>query len=222
MPSEGIALRDPPVEADRLPPMIVPSRTALVIVDAQEDFIGPTGVHARLGFDMSAVEAPLANVVRLAEAARRAGATVVFPRVVTTPETDSEALKLLARRKGRSENSIAICREGTPGADYYGIRPQEGDIEIAKVLFSSFQGTDLEQQLKAKGVDTLVMTGFTTDCCVDCTARDAFHRNFSVFVVVDACAAFGDGLHVGALNGLAKNCALLVETDSVVKAWSGT
>jgi len=222
MPSEGIALRDPPVEADRLPPMIVPSRTALVIVDAQEDFIGPTGVHARLGFDMSAVEAPLANVVRLAEAARRAGATVVFPRVVTTPETDSEALKLLARRKGRSENSIAICREGTPGADYYGIHPREGDIEIFKVLFSSFQGTDLEQRLKAKGVDTLVMTGFTTDCCVDCTARDAFHRNFSVFIAVDACAAFGDGLHVGALNGLAKNCVLLVETDAVVQAWSGT
>ena len=141
MPSEGIALRDPPVEADRLPPMIVPSRTALVIVDAQEDFIGPTGVHARLGFDMSAVEAPLANVVRLAEAARRAGATVVFPRVVTTPETDSEALKLLARRKGRSENSIAICREGTPGADYYGIHPREGDSESFKVLFASFQGT---------------------------------------------------------------------------------
>lgn len=222
MPSEGIVLRDQPVEADRLPPMIVPSRTALVIVDAQEDFIGPTGVHARLGFDMSAVEAPLANVVRLAGAARRAGATVVFPRVVTTPETDSEALKLLARRKGRSENSIAICREGTPGADYYGIRPQEGDIEISKVLFSSFQGTDLERQLKAKGIDTLVMTGFTTDCCVDCTARDAFHRNFSVFIAVDACAAFGDGLHVGALNGLAKNCALLVETDAVVQTWSGT
>lgn len=220
MPSEVVGLLDPLVEADRLPEMIVPAKTALVVVDVQEDFIGPGGAVARAGADMSTVGPALEKIEQLIAAARKAGAAVVFPRVITAPETDSDALRLLARRKGRPEASIAICRKDTAGADYYGVWPQPGDIEVGKVLFSSFFGTDLDVQLRARGVDTLVMTGFTTDCCVDCTARDAFHRNFSVLVTVDACAAYDESLHIGALNGMAKNCALLVSSAAVLKAWS--
>jgi nicotinamidase-related amidase len=66
----------------------------------------------------------------------------------------------------------------------------------------------------------VVVVGFTTECCVDCTVRDAFHRNFNVFVVADACAAYCAELHQGALNALAANCALLLEADAVLAAWS--
>ncbi len=64
------------------------------------------------------------------------------------------------------------------------------------------------------------MTGFTTDCCVDCTVRDAFHLNYNVFLVADACAAYEEALHWGALNGLSKNCALLTESEAVLAAWA--
>ena len=99
-------------------------------------------------------------------------------------------------------------------------RPSPGDIEVEKPLFSSFVGTDLEAQLRARGVDTLVVLGLTTDCCVDCTARDAFHRGFHVFVVQDACSAYGEALHRAALSGLEKNVALLTTTDEVEQAWA--
>jgi nicotinamidase-related amidase len=78
----------------------------------------------------------------------------------------------------------------------------------------------LDAQLRARGIDTLVVVGFTTDCCVDCTVRDAFHHDYNVFVVADACAAYEEDLHYGALNGLSKNCALLTETEAVLGAWS--
>ena len=74
--------------------------------------------------------------------------------------------------------------------------------------------------LRARGIDTLVVVGFTTDCCVDCTVRDAFHRNYDVFVVTDACAAYEQDLHIGALNGLSKNCAMLTDTEAVLAAWA--
>ncbi|MFD2137033.1 cysteine hydrolase family protein [Novosphingobium resinovorum] len=98
--------------------------------------------------------------------------------------------------------------------------PQPGDIEVSKLVYSSFHGTDLEQQLRTRGIDTLVMTGLTTECCVDSTTRDAFHRDFHTFVVSDACAAYEPDLHAHALKALAANTSLLVTTDAVMAAWS--
>ena len=63
-------------------------------------------------------------------------------------------------------------------------------MEVEKPLYSSFVGTDLDARLRARGIDKLVIAGFTTDCCVDCTVRDAFHRNYDVFIVADACASY--------------------------------
>jgi len=219
MPSD-LALLDPPIDATLLPPMIAPSRTALVIIDVQEDFVSPTGVAGNWGIDFDALEPPLQKIEALIAAARAKGVTPVYVRVVTKPETDSDALKALHQRKGHSPQAVALCRAGTSGADYYRIKPESGDIEIQKPLYSSFVGTDLDAQLRARGIDTLVVVGFTTDCCVDCTVRDAFHRNYDVFVVTDACAAYEQDLHIGALNGLSKNCAMLTDTEAVLAAWA--
>lgn len=211
---------EPKVDPAELPAMIVPEKTALVIIDVQEDFISPTGAGASWGIDMTAYEPQLDRIETLIAKGRAVGVTPVFVRVVTRSDTDSDALKLLHARKGRPPEALAICRAGTAGADYYRIKPEAGDIEIAKTLYSSFSGTDLDAQLKARGIDTLVIVGFTTDCCVDSTARDAFHHNYSVFVVSDATAAYEEPLHYGSLNALAKNCALLTDTAAVTAAWS--
>jgi nicotinamidase-related amidase len=219
MPSD-LVLLDPLIDAAALPPMIAPARTALVIIDVQEDFVSPAGAAGRWGVDLAALEPPLQKIEALIAAARAAGVTLAYIRVLTRPETDSDALKALHRRKGLPPQAVAICRAGTSGADYYRIRPQAGDIEIQKPLYSSFIGTDFDARLRARGVDTLVVVGFTTDCCVDCTVRDAFHRNYDVFVVTDACAAYEQDLHIGALNGLSKNCAMLTDTAAVLSAWA--
>ena len=213
------AMVDPDVAADALPAMIVPARTALLIIDAQNDFISPEGAAGHWGIDLGVFEPPLRHVGALVAAARAAGVTPVFIRVITREDTDTEALKHLHARKGRSPAQLAICRAGTPGAGYYGVSPEAGDWEIEKTLYSSFVGTDLDARLRAAGIDTLVVAGFTTECCVDCTVRDAFHRGYDVFVVRDACAAYEEGLHVGALAALSKNCALLTETQAVLAAW---
>ena len=214
------ALTESFVSQAALGPMIVPARTALLVIDAQVDFIAPHGMMGLAGADLSGVAPALERIQRLIAAARSARATVGFARVMTRPETDSDALKLLMARKGLPPESVAICREATGGADYYGVAPNSGELEVAKTLFSSFVGTGLEECLRKRGVDTLVIAGFTTECCVDCTVRDAFHRNFNVFVVADGCAAYSPGLHDGALNALGANCALLVESNAVLAAWS--
>jgi nicotinamidase-related amidase len=210
----------PHVAADQLGPMIPAASTALVVIDVQQDFVGPAGAMARIGVEMAGVGPALDRVEALIAAARKAGALVAFARVMTTDATDSPALKTLNARKGRPPQSIAICREDQPGSDYYRVRPEPGDLEIPKRLFNTFHGTDFDARLKARGIDTLVVVGFTTDCCVDATSRDAFHRGYNVFVVSDATDAYSAELHLGALAALQKNVALVTDTEAVLQAWS--
>jgi biuret amidohydrolase len=209
----------PMVARAELAAMIEPARTALLVIDVQNDFVATEGAMGLAGVDLSGLVPALERINSVIAAARAAKATVGFVRVVTRPETDSDALKLLMARKGLPPESVALCRDGTPGADYYHVRPLPGDLEIRKTLFSSFVGTRLEEQLRERGIDTLVVVGFTTECCVDCTVRDAFHLNFNVFIVVDACAAYSTDFHYGALSALSANCALLVESGAVAAAW---
>ncbi len=198
--------------------MIAPARTALVVVDIQVDFAAPHGLLGRAGLDMAEAELAIDRIEALIAAARKAGATVAFMRVMTRPETDSDALKTWMVRRG-TPGQEGICRVGSGGEDYYRVAPEPGDIEIEKLQYDSFHDTDLDAQLRARGIDTLVIAGISTDCCVDSTARAAFHRNYHVFVVSDGCAAFGGTIHTQALNILQLHCALLAETATIVRAW---
>lgn len=216
---EGKGIDLPHVSPADLADILDPAKTALVVVDIQKDFAAPDGLLGRVGVDLTDAEAVIDRIEEITPLARAAGMTLAYMRVVTTPESDSDALKAFHTRKG-DPGGQAICRTDDGGADYYRVAPAPGDIEIQKLLYDSFHGTDLEQQLRSRGIDTLVITGLSTDCCVDQTARAAFHRNFNVFLVSDACGAYEPGLHLSSLNVLSKNCALLVTSADLTAALS--
>jgi nicotinamidase-related amidase len=199
---------------------IAPARTAVLIIDMQVDFAAPDGALGLAGLDMGVVEPALAAAERLAGVARAAGAPVIFIGLETTPEQDSAAWReRMLRRGGDPEDESALCRAGERGAEFFGPAPLADELVVLKPRYSSFFGTDLDARLKALGVDTLVVGGLTTECCVDCTVRDAFHLDYHVFLVSDACAAYEPDLHLGALKSLELNCAILVTTDEVAAAW---
>ena len=203
---------------DALADWVAPARTALLIVDMQVDFASPDGVLGRAGVDLSAMPAALASAGQLAEAARAAGTPVVFAGLQTRQETDSAAWNEWMRRRGEAGGE-PLCRAGQPGAAFYGPQPVDGERVIGKPRYSAFFGTDLDAVLETMGVDTLVIAGVTTECCVDCTARDAFHLDYHVFIPADACAAYEADLHEGALKALGLNCAIVVDTEALLAAW---
>lgn len=199
---------------------LAPTRVALVIVDMQVDFASPDGAIGRAGADLSAVPDALVVAEHLAKAARLAGTLVVFVGLRTRPETDSATWRERIRRLGGDPNrDMAFCREDEPGAAFVGPRPEPGEIVIAKTRYSAFFDTDLDSALKSRGVDTLVVCGLTTESCVDCTVRDAFHLDYHVFIAADACAAYEADLHLGALKSLGLNCAILTSGRAVAAAW---
>lgn len=206
---------------DGLAAWIVPGRTALVIIDMQVDFASPDGVLGGYGVDMSVVVPALEAAQRLAAAARKAGTPVVFVGLQTAAETDSPAWRERMRRRGGDpEADSGLCRIGEVGADFYGPTPQPGELVVGKARYSGFHGTDLDARLRALGVDTIVVCGLTTECCVDSTVRDAFHLDYHVFVPADACAAYEQDIHDATLKILELNCAILTSTDDVVAAWT--
>ncbi len=199
--------------------MTARGRTLLLVIDVQVDFAAPHGAMGQVGLDLSAGEAAIGRIERLIEAARDAGVAVGFARVVTRPETDTRALRLLHQRTGQNEAAAAICRAGTEGAAYHRVRPRPGDLEIVKTLYSCFVGTGLEATLRERAIDTLVVTGMTTDCCVESTVRDGFHRDFNLFVVADACADYDPAGHAASLAALGRSFAVVVDSDAVIAGW---
>lgn len=196
---------------------IAPSRTALLLIDMQVDFASPEGALGRSGMDMTAPLAAVNKAEGLAEAARKAGVACIFVRLVTREEDETAFLKEWKRR--RDSDDPPLCREGTPGADFVGPQPQPRELVISKKRYSAFAGTGLDAALRGEDIDTLVVSGLTTECCIDASVQDAFARDYHVFVVSDATACYQPGLHQQALKALNLNCASVITAAEATGAW---
>ncbi|MEH0198397.1 isochorismatase family cysteine hydrolase [Caulobacter sp. CCNWLY153] len=203
-----------------LPAWIAPGRTALAVIDIQVDFASPDGLLGQYGVDMGMAAPAVDAATALVAAARQARVPVVFVGLFTAPDTDSPAWNERMRRRGGDPDSeAALCRAGQPGSAFFGPQPADGELVIAKTRYSGFVGTDLDARLKVMGVDTLVVCGLTTECCVAATAADAFDLDYHVFVAADACAAYEPDLHEVALKTMGLNTAILTDSVEVAKAW---
>jgi len=208
-----------------VPDWVSPGRTALVLIDCQVDFGAPDGEMARRGADMTAPQAALAKAQALVDAARAAGVAVVFVRLLNHPGAANRIEREAKQREGDNEPDLCVpdlCVEGTHGAEFIGPQPVAGEIIVSKTHFSAFGRTGLADQLHAQEVDTLVLAGLTTECCVASSAWDGFERDFHIFIAEDACAAYEEELHGHALKALAMSGARVAAVADYAAAWKKT
>jgi len=198
---------------------LAPARCAVLVVDMQADFALPEGFMGRAGADLTSVPGALERATALVDASRRSGILVAFAGLHTSPATDSPVWREREERMGYGSGN-GPCRAGDSGAQFVGPRPLANDTVVLKSRYSAFFGTDLDRRLRGRGVDTLVICGLTTECCVDCTVRDAFHLDYHVFVVADACAAYEPDLHAAALRNFELSFAQLATSAEIAGIWS--
>jgi len=199
------------------PDWIAPNRAALIVIDCQVDFGALDGEMARRGADMTAPQAALAKAETLADAARQAGVKIVFVRLLSHPGGEN---KIAREAKARHHDDQSdLCVEGSRGADFVGPQPQAGDMIVSKTHFSAFARTGLADQLHAQGLDTLVLAGLTTECCVASSAWDGFEHDFHIFIAEDACAAYEPDLHSHALKALALSGATVASVGEFAENW---
>jgi ureidoacrylate peracid hydrolase len=197
---------------------IAPHRTALLLVDMQVDFASPDGAMAKAGADVTAAQAAIAKAAMLADVARAASVPCLFARLITRDSDETDLLREWKMRRGTQGDAL-LCREGTRGADFVGPQPRQGEAVFSKNRYDAFAGTGLDAHLRGLKRDTLVIAGLTTECCVESTARDAFERDYHVFIARDAVAAYTPDLHEAALKALELNCAILVGSDEIMRDW---
>jgi nicotinamidase-related amidase len=200
--------------------MIHPRRAALLIIDVQVDFGAKHGLYGKAGLDLSRVDPAVDRILELQEAARRAGVFTAFVRLETAPDTDSLAADERRQRNGTASGGRP-CAAGTGGADYYRVAPRPGDVEVVKHRYSSFINTSMEFVLKARpGLDTLVICGLTTECCVDTAVRDAFVRDYHVIMPLDACASYREDMHKVCGDIFTQYFAIVTPANSISEAWN--
>ena len=199
------------------PEWVAPRRAALLVIDLQVDFAAPEGAMARSGVDMKPVQAAQERIAELVEAARTADVPCIFTRAVTSAERQT-AIEAEGRAR-HGDPTPNICLAGTHGVEFVEPRPREGELVITKQRYSVFSGTGLAETLKARGVDTVIFCGLTTECCVQASAWDAFERDFHVLIAEDAVAAYEPALHQAALRSLELSGAILAPAEAFRVSW---
>ena len=194
-----------------------PAKTALVVVDLQNAFMMPGVAHSPCVQAQDIVP----NVNRLARAVRATGGTVVWIQTEYTDETLSswstyyEALSPARRAKRRE----ALSRGGKGFELWDGLEVQPDDLKVIKMRFSAFirGSSDLEQHLRQRGTENVLITGTTTDVCCESSARDASMLNFRTVMVSDGTAATRDELHNASLSAFYLNFGDVMPTDMLVE-----
>jgi ureidoacrylate peracid hydrolase len=177
------------------------SRTAVIVVDMQNDFGHPEGMFARAGVDISGMQAAVEPTAAVLAAARRAGVKVVYLKMAYRADLSDAGAPGGPNRAKQAPMGIGepiAAPDGTTGRlmirDTWNtdivdeLTPQARDAVIYKHRFSGFYETELHQLLQRSNIKYLVFTGGTTSVCVESTMRDAAFRDYYCLLLEDCTA----------------------------------
>jgi ureidoacrylate peracid hydrolase len=179
---------------------LVPSETALLVVDAQNAFCHPEGTLGQSGVDIAPLRAVVPHIVRLMGACEASDVPVVC--TINTNHLD-DAGRARHRITPHTAKRVTVsCQPGTWDAELVdevraALGPRANVLE--KHRFSAFYGTRLEPLLQILGTRLLIVCGTTTNACIDSTVRDAYMRDFDVVVPRECVAGVRQDWHEAAL-----------------------
>ena len=179
---------------------IDPKTTAVVLIEYQNDFTSEGGVLHGAVSEVMDKTSMLDNSRRVAEAARAAGATVMHAPITFAAgyhEISSHPYGIL---KGVVDGNAFV--KGSWGAAIVDdLAPAEGDIVVeGKRGLDTFASTNLDFILRSKGITTIALGGFLTNCCVESTMRSGYENGYRVITLSDCVAATSPEEHDNALK----------------------
>jgi ureidoacrylate peracid hydrolase len=177
------------------------AKTALVVVDLQNGYASPGGYRALAGQDLSGARQVIDNALRLLDAARAAGLTVILLKNGWDAELKtaggprspnwykSNPLKTM---RARPKLKAKILTHGSWDYEFVDdIKPAAADIVVPKARYSGFCGTALDSILRSRNIRNLIFVGIATNVCVESTLREAYHREYFCILVEDATSQSG-------------------------------
>lgn len=164
---------------ERLKTKLNPDSTALVIIDMQKDFCCEGGSFHRRGFDIKPAQKLAGRLNSFLEEARKILKHIIHLQMMKIPELSSPVIN-------EHYSRLNMERHLDPSfAEPYEVIPEPGDIVIPKYKYSGFVSTYLDQFLRSKAINTLILTGIATNVCLESTARDGFMREYYIVIPSD-------------------------------------
>ena len=200
------------------------AKTAVIVVDMQNDFGSKGGMFDRAGIDISGIQKVIGPTAKVLASARRAGVKIIYLKMgfrpdlsdLGSPDSPNRVLHLrfgvgqTVRAPDGRESRILI--RDTWNTDIVPeLKPQADDVVVYKHRFSGFYQTDLDATLKKLGIKHLIITGCTTSVCVEATVRDAMYRDYSCVLLTDCMSQPTLG---NSLPGSNHDASLVVLTEA--------
>ncbi len=181
-------------------PVVNPAQTAVVLIEYQNDFTTEGGTLHSAVSPVMASTGMLQNTVDLVAKARAAGATIVHTPISFVEgygEISAQPYGILA---GVVESNSFV--KDSWGAEIAkDMTPEPGDIVIeGKRGFDAFASTNLDFILRSKGITTIALGGFLTNCCVESTMRTGYEKGYQVYTLTDCLAATSQSEHDNAIS----------------------
>ena len=211
-----------------------PDATALMIIDMQNYDTQPDrGLGLIMHRDFPAMASyyydrvqrlVIPAHVRLLRFFRETGRPVVFITVGPNLPDGSDMIPRRVRRIRRQSQATGVDVTFAEGSGDHAViddlTPLDGELVVNKTSAGAFNSTAIEQTLRNLGITGLVMTGVSTNTCVETTARDASDRGFESVLVEDACASFDEASHVATLRTFARMFGEVLSVDQVIERLS--
>jgi len=179
-----------------------PATTALILIDLQKGILN-------YSFKPHSASTILSNAVRMAESFRKQNAQVVLVHVGFSAD-GGDALNI------PTDTSLSGGQRPDDWMEFPAeLGPRENDLVITKRQWGGFYGTELDLQLRRRGIDTIVMGGIATNFGVESTARDAYERGYHQFFAEDAMAGFSEEAHNFAVNNIFPRIGHIHSTDEI-------
>ena len=205
-------------------------KSALIIIDMQRDFLEPGGFGAALGNDVSMLQAAVEPCRETLKAARDLGMLVIHTREGHRPDLSDLPPAKKIRGSGASTIGDAgpmgrILVRGEAGHDIIPeLYPAPGEPVIDKPGKGAFHATDLHSILQHRGIKQLVVTGVTTEVCVNTTVREANDRGYDCLVLEDCCGSYYPEFHAMGLKMIKAQGGIfgwVASSEGVIKALAG-
>jgi nicotinamidase-related amidase len=217
-----------------IPPVsVAPSRTALVIVDMQYHDAHPDGAFnvameklqpgSMAYFNERTENTTVPAIQKLLTAARQHGLTVVHLELGSDDpdyrDLDARQQQWIKTLEARSGITGIFCSDNPDFRIRDELTPIDGESVVRKTTFGAFNGSNIDAVLTEHGVDSLIVAGISTNCCVEGTVRDAAEKGYGCVVISEATADYDEYAHHASLRALAFNhCRVVATVDTVIDA----
>lgn len=200
-----------------------PARTAILAIDPQNSFIHPGGLVARNGGDISMMVAALPYLRTVVAAGRERGIQDIWTQHVHYPN-DAKWTRHHVLPHSYRWDAGPTALKGTWESEFFeGVKDlTDSSTEIiVKHRFSAFLDTRLDTLLRMLDVRTLILTGYATTHCVECTARDAYQRDYDVVIADEAVAGLAKDSHDASMQIMDQVFGKVLPVESVLKLIAG-